>query len=108
LTDTGWKTGTFPVVQWLRLCLSMQRVWVQSLVGQLRSHMPWSAAKNQTESTLTFSPNCFLRYHLVPSLITSPLPNSKLKALVYIQINSRWRDLNIKLVDSSIRKKKRI
>ena len=26
-------------VQWLRLCLSMQRVWVQSLAGELRSHM---------------------------------------------------------------------
>ena len=61
----------------------------------------------QTKSTLTFSPKCFLSYHLVPSLITSPLPNSKLKALVYIQINSRWRDLNIKLVDSYIIKKKK-
>ena len=61
----------------------------------------------QTKSTLTFSPKCFLSYHLVPSLITSPLPNSKLKALVYIQINSRWRDLNIKLFDISIRKKKK-
>ena len=26
--------------QWWRLCLLMQGVWVQSLVGQLRSHMP--------------------------------------------------------------------
>ena len=27
------------VVQWLRLCLPMQGVWVWSLVGKLRSHM---------------------------------------------------------------------
>ena len=28
-------------VQWLRLCLSMKRVWVRSLAGELRSHMLW-------------------------------------------------------------------
>ena len=28
------------VVQWLRLGLAMQGVWVQSLVEELRSHMP--------------------------------------------------------------------
>ena len=26
----------------LRICLAMQGTWVQSLVGGLRSHMPWS------------------------------------------------------------------
>ena len=30
------------VVKWLRICLPMQRTWVQSLVEVLRSHMPWS------------------------------------------------------------------
>ena len=30
------------VVQWLRVCLTMQRTQVQSLIGELRSHMPWS------------------------------------------------------------------
>ena len=30
--------GTFPVVQWLRICLSMQGIQVQSLVCKLRSH----------------------------------------------------------------------
>ena len=30
------------VVQWLRLGLAMQGVWVQSLVEELRSHMPLS------------------------------------------------------------------
>ena len=28
------------VVQWLRFCLQMQEVKVQSLVGELRPHMP--------------------------------------------------------------------
>ena len=32
--------GTSPVVQWLTLCLPIQGVWVQSLVGELISHMP--------------------------------------------------------------------
>ena len=34
-----FKIGTSLVVQWLRLLLPMQDVWVQSLVGKLRSHM---------------------------------------------------------------------
>ena len=29
------------VVQWLRMCLAMQRTQVQSLVWELRSHMLW-------------------------------------------------------------------
>ena len=32
-------TGTSLAVQWLRVHLPMQRVQVQSLVGELRSHM---------------------------------------------------------------------
>ena len=36
------RTGTSLMVQWLRICLAMQRTWVQSLVGELRSHMPQS------------------------------------------------------------------
>ena len=32
--------ATSLVVQWLRLCLPMQGVWVQYLVRKLRSHMP--------------------------------------------------------------------
>ena len=31
---------TFLVVQWLRIHLAMQGTWVQSLVGELRSHKP--------------------------------------------------------------------
>ena len=37
--------GTSLEVQWLRLCLPMQGVKVQSLVGKLRSHMPWGQKK---------------------------------------------------------------
>ena len=36
---------TSRVVQWLRPCLPMKRVWVWSLVGELRSHSPQGAAK---------------------------------------------------------------
>ena len=31
--------GTSLVVQWLRICLAMQGTRVQSLVGELRSHI---------------------------------------------------------------------
>ena len=34
------ECGTSLVVQWLRLHFSMHRVWVWSLGGELRSHMP--------------------------------------------------------------------
>ena len=30
------------VVQWLGICLAIQRARVQSLVEEVRSHMPWS------------------------------------------------------------------
>ena len=40
-----YKEGLFLVVQWLRICLAMQRTWVQSFVRELRSRMPWN---NQT------------------------------------------------------------
>ena len=33
--------GTSLVAQWLRLCLPKQEVQVPSLVGELRSHMPY-------------------------------------------------------------------
>ena len=33
------------MVQWLRLCLLMQRVWVQFQVREPRSHIPPSVAK---------------------------------------------------------------
>ena len=34
------EAGTSLVVQWLRIHLAMHGTWVQSLVGELRSHMP--------------------------------------------------------------------
>ena len=34
-------TGASLVVEWLRICLPMQGTLVQSLVGELRSTMPW-------------------------------------------------------------------
>lgn len=39
------KMGTFPVVGWSRLLLPMEGIWVQSLVAELRSHMPQDVAK---------------------------------------------------------------
>ena len=33
-----WK-GTSLVVQWLRICIPMKGMWVQALVGELKSHM---------------------------------------------------------------------
>ena len=38
--------GTSLVVQWLRLCLPMQKVQVQSLIGDLGSHVSQGATKN--------------------------------------------------------------
>ena len=50
------------LVQWLRLRLPMQGVWVQSLVGELRSHMPrgqrkqtYYIQKNKHKNTVNFS-----------------------------------------------------
>jgi hypothetical protein len=45
--DQGQKThlGTSLVAQWLRLCLPMKGVWVQSPVRELRSHVPQGIAK---------------------------------------------------------------
>ena len=39
---TSMHLETSLVVQWLRICLPVQGMWVQSLVGELRSHMPRS------------------------------------------------------------------
>ena len=38
---TAIVIGTALVVQWLGICLAMQGRQVQSLVGELNSHMPW-------------------------------------------------------------------
>ena len=40
--------GSSLVVQWLGLGAHIAGAWVRSLVGELRSHKPWGAAKKQT------------------------------------------------------------
>ena len=42
--------GTSWVVQWLGLHLLVQGVWVQSLVRELGSHMPWGQKKTSNKS----------------------------------------------------------
>ena len=45
--------GTATVVHWLRFCLVMKRVRVQSLFRELRSHMPLPPKpKHETEAIL--------------------------------------------------------
>ena len=45
----GTKRGDFPGSQWLRLQLPLQEMWVQSLVGELRSHMPCNQKNQNTQ-----------------------------------------------------------
>ena len=40
-----WIIGNSLADQWLRLGAFIARIWVQSLVGELRSHKPHSTAK---------------------------------------------------------------
>ena len=45
--------GDFSGVRWLRLSLPKQQVWVQTLVRELRSHMPGGQkSKHKTEAML--------------------------------------------------------
>ena len=53
-------TGTSLAAQWLRLCLPLQGLWVQSLFGQQRSHVPrgqksktWNRNNTLTDSIKT-------------------------------------------------------
>ena len=48
-----WIQGTFLAIQWLRLHLSMQGAQVQSLVGELRSHMSCNQEKKKPNQTKT-------------------------------------------------------
>ena len=34
-----YRNGTSLAAQWIRLCLPMPGVWIQSLVGELTSHI---------------------------------------------------------------------
>ena len=47
--------GTFLMIEWLRLHLPMQRVWVQSLFGKVRSHMPRGQKKNPKQHCKKFN-----------------------------------------------------
>ena len=49
------------VVQWSRLCLSMQGVWVPSLVSELRSHMSQGKKKEQKQNYNKFKCKDFLK-----------------------------------------------
>ena len=46
---TGTKKNAYLenslVVQWLKICLPMKGVWVRSLVGEVRAHMPCGTAE---------------------------------------------------------------
>ena len=44
------------MVQWLKVCLSMQGTWVQFLVWELRYHMPMGQLSLCTVTTETHSP----------------------------------------------------
>ena len=47
------RGGTSTEVQWLRLRLPMQGVWVPYLVGDLRSHMPCGVATKNKKIKIT-------------------------------------------------------
>ena len=55
--------GTSLAVQWLRLCLPMQGVWVWSLVRELGSHTQWGVA------------NKFKKTNKQPNIKTKTLPH---------------------------------
>ena len=56
--------GTSLVVQCLRLCLPMQGVWVQCLVGKLRSHMPWGQ-ETKTENRNNIVTNSIKTFKMI-------------------------------------------
>ena len=47
--------------QWLRLCLPMQGAWIQSLVGELRSHMPCGLAERGQGALSLLGGGCVLK-----------------------------------------------
>ena len=54
MTERKEALGTFLAVQWLRLYLPMQGVRVQSMVGELRSHMPLGVALKKRKKNGSF------------------------------------------------------
>ena len=62
------------MVQWLRLRLPMQGVWVQSLVRELRSHMP-QGQKTKTENrsnNVTNSIQTLKMVHIKKKILKKP------------------------------------
>ena len=51
----GLPRLTGVLTQWLRLCLSMQGVWVRSLVRELRSHVPLNHKRKQNRGNMATS-----------------------------------------------------
>ena len=74
-TAPPWRTSL--VVQWLRLCLPMQGVWVWSLVWELSSHMPHDQkTKTQNRSnTVTNSMKTLKMAHIKKSLTWKQWPS---------------------------------
>ena len=50
-----WHSGTSVAGQWFGLHLPTQRVWVQSLVGEIRSHMSHGQKMQPRSSIVTNS-----------------------------------------------------
>ena len=57
----SWNNDDFQELPWLSIgldsMLPIQWTWVLSLVGELRSHMPHSMAKNVTENFVKLGPD---------------------------------------------------
>jgi len=64
------------VVQWLGICLAIQRARVQSLVEEVRSHMPWSNSLSPCTTTPeAHTPQLESVCHNGRSLMTQPRPD---------------------------------
>ena len=66
-TQQKEKKWTSLAVQWLRLCLLMQGLWVQTLVRELRSYMP-CGQKNHRSKIVTNSIKTFKMVYMKKSL----------------------------------------
>ena len=58
------NNGTSQIVQRLRLCFSMQRVWVQSLVGELKSTCHMAKKQKQKTNIITNSIKTLKMVHI--------------------------------------------
>ena len=68
------KRGISLVAQWLRLCLPMQGVWVQSLVGELRFRMLRGMDKTNKQKPKTKKTQKAIHSHQEFRSITVPPP----------------------------------